>query len=606
MDAVCLDLDMECGRRIRSEGELETILSSLSSLVLELDNTGRVLRHIPTRFEVERLDPQALVGRMFSLVLHRPSAELFERYVEYVVERRSCEEIEFDLDMGEQVTYLSTISPLTDTSLLLVARDVTKRKRYEQELSRRVFLDTMTGLPNRALFMDRLQRAMARANRRDGHQFAVLYVNLDRFKIINESLGHSVGDAVIKAMGKRIEGCLRKVDTVSRFVGDEFVLLLDEVEDRHEAMRVAERIRETLTRPFSVANSEVYTTASMGIAYSAPHYVEAEELVRDAHAAMQRARAKCQGGCKVFHNEMHESSSDFLKMEAEMRKAVDRLPKIHGNGGGHSADSGFFLNYQPIISLSQGRIVGVEALLRWSHPEKGVVPPSRFIPLAEETGMILPLGAWALEQACHNLVAFHAARHGHGLQMSVNISARQLQQGVLAETIRAALSRSGLEPRYLHLELTESMVMDNPAEARAILRELKDIGVSLAIDDFGTGYSSLSYLYQFPFDLLKVDRSFVSRINEQDGKHSRIVEAIVAMAGSLEMQVVAEGVETSFQRWRLQDLGCELAQGFHFAKPMDRVELESMLSGAESLMEALEVHAEGLGSLPVETTETEQ
>ncbi len=569
-------LDAECRQRQRSESELGTVLASMTSLVLELDNQGRVLRHIPTRYEFEQLAPQTIVGKYFSLLLPPQSGERFQRYVESVAAERLSQEVELDMELeGGVVSFLLTFSPLTESSVLLVARDITKRKRYEEELARQVFLDSMTGLPNRALFMDRLRRAMARAKRRDGHQFAVLYINLDRFKIINESLGHSVGDAVISAMGRRIESCLRKVDTVSRFVGDEFVLLLDEVEDRPEALRVAERIRQTLTNPFSVANSEVYTTASMGIAYSAPHYVEPDEIVRDAHAAMQRARSKCKGGCKVFRDEMHESSSAFLQMETDMRKAIQRLPDPFGNGA--SGKGEFFLNYQPIVSMVQGRMLGVEALLRWNHPKMGVVPPGRFIPLAEETGLILPLGVWALQQACLCLSLLHLMPWGQGLHMSVNISAQQLQQARLAETIRMALARSGLAPGLLHLELTESMVMDNPAEARGILKELKAIGVILAIDDFGTGYSSLSHLYQFPFDILKIDRSFVSRMDDTDGKHCRIIEAIVAMAGSLEMQVVAEGVETEAQRTRLAELGCDLAQGFHFARPMNSKALADLL-----------------------------
>jgi diguanylate cyclase (GGDEF)-like protein len=561
-------LDAEYRERQRSESELGTVLASMTSLVLELDNQGRVLRHIPTRYEFEHLDPQAFVGKPLSLILSPQSGERFHRYVESVVTERLSQEVEFDMALGGGVvSYLLTLSPLTESSVLLLARDITKRKRYEEELARQVFLDSMTGLPNRALFMDRLRRAMARARRRDGHQFAVLYINLDRFKIINESLGHSVGDAVINAMGRRIESCLRKVDTVSRFVGDEFVLLLDEVEDRPEALRVAERIRQTLTSPFSVANSEVYTTASMGIAYSAPHYVDPDEIVRDAHAAMQRARVKCKGGCKVFCGEMHENSSAFLRMETDMRKAIQRLPDPFVNGA--SGKGEFFLHYQPIVSMVQRRVLGVEALMRWNHPTMGIVPPGRFIPLAEETGLILPLGVWALQQACRCLSLLHAMPGGRGLHMSVNISAQQLQQVKLAETIRMALARSGLEPGLLHLELTESMVMDNPAEARGILKELKEIGVCLAIDDFGTGYSSLSHLYQFPFDILKIDRSFVSRMDNSDGKHCRIIEAIVVMAASLEMQVVAEGVETATQKTRLVELGCDLAQGFHFARPMD-------------------------------------
>lgn len=569
-------LDAESRQRIRSETELGTVLASMTSLVMEVDKNGRILRIVPTRYVFRQFSSEKLTGRSLKQLVPEKSWQRSIQIIRRVLEQQRTEEHEYEMLLaGEDVIFLFTASPLNQDTVLLVGRDITNRKRHEEELARRVFLDTMTGLPNRALFLDRLKRAMARSQRREGVRYAVLYIDLDRFKLINESLGHAVGDALIKATGQRIEGCLRKVDTVSRFMGDEFVLLLDEIADHREALRVAERIHESLVQPFIIEGNEVYTSASIGITYSAPHYQNPDELVRDAHAAMQWSRNKHKGGCKVFNHDMHVRAATCLQLETDMRRAIQKLEE-----NSDFENSQFALHYQPIVSLHSGHTVGLEALLRWHHPTRGEIPPTEFIPLAEETGCILALGSWALDEACSRLAQLNlGSNNGNGLTMSVNISARQLQQQTLSAYVSSCLAKHNITPQLLHLELTESMVMENPAEANTVLRELKELGVVLAMDDFGTGYSSLSHLYQFPFDVLKIDRSFICRMETGHCMHSRIIEAILSMARNLGMGVVAEGVENEFQGKRLLEMGCILAQGYHFSHPLDLGELNSLLMG---------------------------
>jgi len=565
----------ESRQRLRSETELGTILASMTSLVMEVDSRGTIVRVVPTRYEFRQYSPEELEGRNLGDLLPEKSWRHLFALLQQVIRQGANLEVEHPLELaGARLTFLLSVSALGEDSVLVVGRDISERKRYEEELSRRTFFDSVTGLANRALLLDRLQRAMARSQRRGGAQCAVISLNLDRFRLINESLGHDMGDALIKATGKRIGGCLRQVDTVSRFVADEFVLLLDEIEDRREALRVAARIQEALNRPFVLEGQEVYTSASLGIAYSEPHYDKPEDLVRDAHAAMQCSRSRRKGGCEVFHSAMHERAAASLQLETDLRRAVNEL---HLEEGGQLPQ--FTLHFQPIVSLQSGRTVGLEGLVRWNHPSRGLVSPAEFIPLAEETGCILELGAWVLRCACSRLALVNATLPEDApLSMSVNISARQLQQENLAQLVADCIAAAGIAPGLLNLELTESMVMDNPGEAGAVLRELKSLGVGLAMDDFGTGYSSLSHLYQFPFNLLKIDRSFTSRMQGSACMHGRIIEAILAMASSMGMSVVAEGVEAAHQAQRLVDMGCHLAQGYHFARPLDAAALARHLT----------------------------
>lgn len=430
--------------------------------------------------------------------------------------------------------------------------DISIQKEFEAQLAYDAMHDSLTGLSNRTLVNDRLTRAMARA-RRHGQHFAVLFLDMDRFKTINDSLGHFAGDELLLEAARRMQSCVRETDTVARLGGDEFVILIDELVDETDATRVAERIQAKLSKPFELSGHEVYSTVSIGIALYHPRYQHAEEMLRDADIAMYRAKAAGKACYQVFDQAMHHRAMELLRLETDLRRAVER--------------DEFSLQYQPIVELESGALVGCEALLRWDAA--GDDPdnlPNEFIPLAEETGLIIPIGRWVIGEACAHVK--NAQREGHPeLRLSVNISGRQFTQPDFADEVDAILRQTGLEPEHLILEITESVIMEDPEFAREMLLGLKRLHVRLAIDDFGTGYSSLSYLHRFPVDVIKVDRSFVQLL-EEGGYELEIVRTIAHLAGTLGLDLVAEGVETEAQRAILRDLGYQTGQGFFFAKPI--------------------------------------
>ena len=429
--------------------------------------------------------------------------------------------------------------------------DVTEQKRFEEQLLHGAFHDPLTGLPNRALFLDRLTHAVARSQRRAEHIFGVLFLDLDRFKVVNDSLGHRVGDELLKGIARRVEECVRPGDTVARLGGDEFTVLLDDLVRPNDAELVAGRIQESLRAPFQLDGHEVVVSASIGIALSLQEYTRAEDIVRDADTAMYRAKADGKAGHRVFDQKMHHNAVQRLTMESELRRAVDRQE--------------FELHYQPVISLQSGQIEGFEALVRWNHPLRGLVSPSEFIPLAEETGLINPLGWWVLREAATQARAWQQKYpRDLPLQMNVNLSGRQFRQPNLIGGVVTILNDIGLEPGSLRLEITESVLMETAQDSRDVLAELREHGIRLCIDDFGTGYSSLNYLHSFDIDVLKIDRSFVSRIRE--GRAPEIVQTIVDLSRSLGLAVTAEGIETAEQLRQLRSMDVELGQGFYFAR----------------------------------------
>ena len=442
---------------------------------------------------------------------------------------------------------------------LVSATDVTSRRQAQARLLQAAFYDQLTGLPNRALFKDRLEVAHARAKGREGHRFAVLFLDLDRFKLVNDSLGHKAGDELLVQIAQRLETCRRRGDTVARLGGDEFTLLVESVEDEAEAVSVAERVHRAMAPPFLIEGHEVFSSLSIGISLGGPSTEHPDHLLREADTAMYRAKGR---GARhaVFDASMHERALAALRLENELRRALEREEmRVH---------------YQPIVELATGRVVSVEALVRWQHRERGLIPPGEFIPLAEETGFIVPLGRWVLEEACRAMQSLP-----RDLTLSVNLSGRQLLQPDLPQEVRRALLESGLEAHRLRLELTESMLIGTGAAAVARLERLRDEGVGLCIDDFGTGYSSLSYLHQLPIDALKIDRSFVQAM-AIDSRKSKIVQSIVLLAQGLELEVVAEGVETSEQAGMLRRMGCGRAQGFLFARPVPLDEVAALLRSA--------------------------
>ncbi|HYO64126.1 MAG TPA: EAL domain-containing protein [Pyrinomonadaceae bacterium] len=450
-----------------------------------------------------------------------------------------------------------------ETRLVFQVQEITDRKRAEERLLHDALHDSLTGLPNRALFMDHLKMTMARAKRRKDQVFAVLFLDVDRFKVINDSLGHMLGDQLLVGVARRLESCIRQEDTVARVGGDEFTILLEDIQDETEAASIAERIQKELKQPFSLDGHEVFTTVSIGIAPSTTGYENPEEIMRDADTAMYRAKTLGKARHEVFDKAMHAYAVNLLQLETDLRRALER--------------GEFFIQYQPIVSLDNFNLCGFEALVRWQHPERGLVSPLDFIPIAEDTGQIIAIGHWTLREACRQMRRWQKQFPTDlPLSISVNLSSRQFTQPDLLEQIRKVLDETKLPARCLKLEITESVVMENIEKATAMLRELRDLGVQLSIDDFGTGYSSLSYLHRFPIDTLKIDRSFVMRMVD-NSENIEIVRTIVMLAQILGMDVVAEGVETKEQLALLRKLGCENGQGYFFSRPLG-------VSGAEKVI----------------------
>lgn len=454
---------------------------------------------------------------------------------------------------------------------------VTERKRSEDKLIHDASHDPLTGLPNRALFKDRLGRALARCQRHPTHKFAVLFIDLDRFKLVNDSLGHHAGDMLIVKVAERILQSLRREDLVTRpsatvpsfddslarLGGDEFTILLDDISDPADAVRVGDRVLDVLKAPFTIEGQEVYTSASIGIASSASGYATGDDLLRDADLAMYRAKALGKARCEVFDQTMYELATRRLTLETDLRRALEH--------------DEFMLHYQPIVELGDETIVGFEALVRWNRPGLGLVSPMDFIPVAEDTGLIVAIGAWVLREACRTMKRWHDQfPRKKPLTISVNLSPRQFAQRDLVGQIQQIINESGIDPTTVRLEITETVTMGDAERTIAILNQLRSIGLRLSIDDFGTGYSSLSYLHRFPLDTLKIDRSFVMRMDE-GSEGIQIITTIMNLARNLGIDVIAEGTETRKHVDRLKSLGCDFGQGYFFSRPVNDAAAQALL-----------------------------
>jgi len=570
---------MRVQRRLADTEQLyEKLLATADSGVIVLDREGTVLRANDMAYALFRSkDGQTtrpdLVGKRLTEILPDPeTAAVHLGRVSQVM--RSGETVEFE-DMfeidGKNRWFSFHAQPLRHLGFVygvqIVARDVTSKREAEQALRDReerarheALHDRLTRLPNRVLFLDRLAVEVIHAKQNPGYVFAVLVLDLDRFKNVNDSLGHSAGDRLLIEYSHRLRTCLGPEDTLARMGGDEFAILLKGVQDISDAIKSANHVLELLGQPFALGSHDVYTPTSIGIAISQTGYNRPEDILRDADTAMYRAKSHGKGRYEVFDKAMHAEAVAMLTLESDLRRAIER--------------DEFQLYYQPVVYLATGEIYGFEALVRWVHPLRGLVSPIDFIPLAEETGLILPIGEWVLREACRQMQRWHQNFVTDApLTISVNLSGKQFSRPAL---IRRVLRETALEPSSLKLEITESVIMDDPEAASAMLRDLLGDQIQSHVDDFGTGYSSLSYLHTFPTAALKIDRSFVSQIGP-GGENSEIVRTIISLAHNLSMAVIAEGVETLGQLELIKQMGCEYGQGYYFSRPVSAADAEALM-----------------------------
>ncbi|NET42174.1 PAS domain S-box protein [Okeania sp. SIO2B3] len=590
--------------------------------------------------------PTEIIGQLIWKFIHPDYIEVEKQRLQKVQHQRQQTHLEEEKLItlnGEIIDVEITGIPYTyydDAAVQIIIRDITQRKQAQQKLLHDALHDALTGLPNRTLLFDRLEQALRRSRQHLDYEFVVLFLDLDRFKVINDSLGHYIGDQLLIAIAKILQSCIKASDTLARLGGDEFTILLEYPPDISYAARVAHKINQKLAKPVYIEGHEIFTTASIGIVHSrgnfanhtdenhppiCPIYNNPEDLLRDADIAMYRAKASGKARHEVFDLIMHDQAISLLELENDLRRAVEMIKQ-------DPANSQFVLNYQPIICLSTGKITGFEALIRWHHPNKGLISPGQFIPLAEETGLIVPLGMWVLRAACNQLTIWQQEFFGHkhqenncqfivnntqeisstsnclsqvnngngngngkcytncpafnstcefpndNLTMSVNLSSNQISQPNLVEEIEEILQATDCKPNCLKLEITETVIMENVILATTVLNQLKNRNIKLSIDDFGTGYSSLSYLHQFPINSLKIDRSFVSPLDSDvTGQSLKIVSAITALAHNLGLDIVAEGIETQEQMQQLKQLKCEKGQGYLFSKPVDSYQATKLL-----------------------------
>jgi PAS domain S-box-containing protein len=581
-------------RRLAEREQLfQLITENAADMIAVIDRNGKRLFNSPAYQRILGYGPEELAGTSSMDQIHPDDrARVLEASLKANTTGRG-ERLEYRIRHkdGSWRFVESTASAIRNhegetDGLVIVNRDITDRKRAEEKLAHQSFHDGLTGLPNRSLFLDRLQRAITVSRRHRDFKFAVLFIDLDEFRVFNDSLGHTAGDSLLVQISQRLTASLRGVDTLARprgiaeaepFLGestlarpggDEFAVLIEELHDPSDAIRVADRIQQRAATPFDINGREIVLSVSIGIVFGQKDARDAEDVLRDAEIAMYRAKSTGKARSEVFDHAMHAGAIKRLQLETDLRKALELKQ--------------FRVYYQPIVSLRDGKIVGFETLSRWQRPE-GLVMPGEFIAVADETGIILPLNRQLLYEACGQLRSWQAAfPTDPPLTVNVNITPKQFAQPDLALQIAAVLTETGLDPSALNLEITETIAMADADRSAVVLSELKALGVRLDIDDFGTGYSSLSRLQHFPVDTLKIDRSFVSRM-DTDAETREIVRVIIVLAHSLGLKVVAEGVETQDQANMLKELGCEMAQGYLYSKPVPSDTIEQLLMSNRAL-----------------------
>jgi len=557
----------------RGHSTLRAVIEGTPDLVSVRDLEGR---HLMVNSAFAKAS-----GRPVEDIIGRTTAELFPPDLHQALSERDLRVLE----TGETVTFEETLPGDEQRrtflvtkgvyrdhrgfalGILRIARDITDRKKAEAQLAHDALHDGLTGLPNRSRFHDELVLAISRVKRRPSHMFGVLFLDIDRFKVINDSLGHVAGDELLAVFARTMRSWLRPTDVVARMGGDEFTVLLDGMDHQDDATRVAERIEAGLRHPLKVGEREIFVSVSIGIALSSTGYDRPDDVLRDADLALYRAKAAGRGRYAIFDIEMHARAIAHLQLETDLRRAVERAE--------------FRIAYQPIVALDTRRLVGFEALLRWQHPSRGLIGPADFLEVADETGLMVPIGRWVLRESCRQLAQWQSVHpDARTMTMSCNVSSRQLLHPQVVEYVRDALRESGIEPPRLRIEVTESVIMEHAEAAIARLRELRDVGVQLDMDDFGTGYSSLSHLQRFPLQAVKIDRSFVDRM--RGGRNAEIVKAILTLGRNLGLEVVAEGVETGEQHEALIAMGCPAAQGYLFSQPVLAEEAGALIVGRES------------------------
>jgi diguanylate cyclase (GGDEF)-like protein len=500
------------------------------------------------------------IGKHIGDVLPPEIAERMLEQTEAVLESQQIRSVEYELmRFGEAQHFEARLVATSPTEVLGLVRDISERKRTEEQIRHLAYCDSLTGIPNRQAFLETLERELHRS-KVGNKKFAVLFMDLDAFKRINDTLGHNVGDHLLKIVSERLRETIRPSDTVSRgdqannlarLGGDEFTILIPDLERVEHALNVAHRVKEAMRRPFLIEGNEIFVTASIGISLFPEDGDDCNSLLKYADTAMYHAKNCGKNNAKLYSSSLTMQIMSHVKLEVGLRKALQ--------------NDELYLLYQPQIDVRTSEIVGVEALVRWRHPERGIISPTEFIPLAEETGLIVPIGEWVLRTACNQAKDWQRATR-RGVRMAVNLSAKQFKDENLSQIVVSALSDTGLDPRLLELELTEGTLMDDAKATLVTLEQLRGIGVYLSIDDFGTGYSSMNYLKRFDVRALKIDRSFICGL-PQDSENAAITRAIIAMAHGLKMVVVAEGVETGEQLVLLQQFGCDLVQGYYLGHP---------------------------------------
>lgn len=545
--------------------------------------TGRLLKVNRALIEILGYTESECLEKTFQTFIYPEDLDLFNINLSKLLDGtlKSTEMEKRVLSKKQEIRWLMwsgsiVLDELNESShFIFQLQDITDRKQVEEQLVHDALHDALTGLPNRALFLDRLEFAFKRANRNFNIQFAVLYLDFDRFKLINDSFGHLVGDTFLLEISKRLQKVLRACDTVARLGGDEFAVLVEEISSVEEASDIAQRIREEMSKPFKINDQNILATLSIGIAAWSRHYTRPEFILRDADTALYQAKRQGRDRYEVFDEEMHQNALQFLQIETDLRYAIER--------------NEFFLVYQPIVDLKNANLVGFEALIRWQHPKRGLVSPLEFIQVAEEIGLIAPIGEWCLETACRQLYSWQqSGQAAKNLWVSVNVSTKQFTQTALASIVKEILDKTGLSPHCLKLEVTETAMVENIEFAVDVMQSLTQLGVKLSIDDFGTGYSSLSYLHRLPLSSLKIDRSFINQMSE-NGENQEIIKTIISLAKSLNLETIAEGVETSDQISHLQSLSCQFGQGFYYAKPLDVKAVENVFAEKNLLSEDIHI-----------------